>query len=139
MLCAEIHLALANGVQLDIAPDKVSAMSVPAGGATALLCANVDPNVVQLLGRWKSDAMIRHLHVSAQPLIGKHATHTFQTGNFTFEPGNQLPPDFAVHMARGRFHLLHSFFFSHPPALMAMGRAGKPCTRMDGVGQSFSL
>ena len=58
MLRAGIHLVLADGVQPDITPDEVSAHSLRAGGAAALLCTNVDPNVIQLLGRWKSDAMI---------------------------------------------------------------------------------
>ena len=35
------------------------------GGATALLCANIDKQSIQLLGRWKSDAMLRYLHVHA--------------------------------------------------------------------------
>ena len=66
---------------------------------TALLCANVDPNNLQLLGCQKSNAMICYLHVSAQPVIGKCAARMFQAGNFTFGPGKQLPPDFAMHVA----------------------------------------
>ena len=99
MLRAGIHLVLVDGVQLDITPDEVSARLLRAGGATALLCANVNPNVIQLLGHWKSDAMIHYLHVLAQPVIGKYATRMFQAGNFTFGPGNQLPPHFAMHVA----------------------------------------
>jgi hypothetical protein len=33
----------------------------------ALLCANIDPSSIQLLGRWKSDTMIRYLRVFANP------------------------------------------------------------------------
>ena len=40
-----------------------------------------------------------HLHVSTQPLIGKCAALVLKAGNFTFGPGNQLPPDFAILMA----------------------------------------
>ena len=42
--------------------------------------------------------MICYLHVLAQPVISKYAARMFQAGNFTFGPGNQLPPDFAMHM-----------------------------------------
>ena len=39
-----------------IDPFLISARSLRPGGATALLCAGIDPDVIQLLGRWKSDA-----------------------------------------------------------------------------------
>ena len=35
-----------------------SARSLRAGGATALLCAGVDPIITQLVGRWKSDGRL---------------------------------------------------------------------------------
>ena len=143
MLHAGIHLVLADGVQLDITPDEVSARSPRAGGATALLCANVNPNVIQLLGQWKFNAMIRYLHVLAQPVIGKYATRMSHRGNFTFGPGNQLLPDFAMYVApepKDLNELQHvspaTFLFSLPLTLMALGGAGELCTRMDRVGQS---
>jgi hypothetical protein len=42
--------------KLGIQPHEIDARSLRAGGDTALLCANVDPNKIQILGRWKSDA-----------------------------------------------------------------------------------
>ena len=48
-----------------IPPDAISARSLRPGGATALLCANVDSDAIQLLGRWKSDAMLRYLRIQA--------------------------------------------------------------------------
>jgi hypothetical protein len=50
-------------------PDDVSARSVRAAGAMALLCADVDSDRIRLLGRWQSDQMFRYLHVQAEPLI----------------------------------------------------------------------
>jgi hypothetical protein len=35
----------------------------PANGAMALLCANVNPNTIQMLGRWCCDEMLGYLHL----------------------------------------------------------------------------
>ena len=41
---------------------------VRAAGTTTLLVAKVDPDVIQLLGRRRSDEMMRYLHLSAGPV-----------------------------------------------------------------------
>ena len=43
----------------------ISARSLRPGGATALLWANVDKTLIQLIGCWKSNAMLHYLHVFA--------------------------------------------------------------------------
>jgi hypothetical protein len=48
---------------IGITADEVSARYLRAGGAMALLCGKVDMNLIQILGRWHSDAMIRYLHM----------------------------------------------------------------------------
>jgi hypothetical protein len=48
-------------------PHDISARSLRAGGAMALLCANVDSNVIKLIGRWRSDEMLRYLHLQSYP------------------------------------------------------------------------
>jgi hypothetical protein len=53
-------------------PADISARSLRAGGAMALLCAKVDTNIIKLLGRWRSDEMLRYLHLQAYPQM-----HTF--------------------------------------------------------------
>ena len=62
----------------------LSARSLRPGGATALLCANVSADAIQLLGRWKSDAMFRYLRIQAA------TTHYSQlmldNGSYTFAP-----------------------------------------------------
>jgi hypothetical protein len=50
---------IVNFHRIGISPDEVSACSLRAGGAMALLCGKVDKNLIQMLGRWHSDAMIR--------------------------------------------------------------------------------
>ena len=68
-----------HGTRLDIKPHEIDSRSLRAGGATALLCAGVDVNIIQLLGRWRSDAMIRY------------ASDMFAAGNYTFNPGWTVP------------------------------------------------
>lgn len=78
---------------LGIHPNEIDARSLRAGGATALLCANVDQNTIQLLGRWKSDAMIRYLHISANPQVHQHAHQMFTHGQASFSPPSSQQPE----------------------------------------------
>ena len=71
---------------LNINPCKIDSRSPCSGGATTSLCAQVDRDLVQLQGCWKSDAMMRHLHVSASPWVNKFAEQMFKAGSFTFPP-----------------------------------------------------
>lgn len=72
-------------------PKDISARSLRAGGAMALLCGNVDHNLIQMLGRWHSDSMMRYLHLQAQPVMKKFATAMFNDGNYTFLPDETVP------------------------------------------------
>jgi hypothetical protein len=64
----------------------LSARSLRPGGATALLCAGVDADVIQLLGRWKSDAMLRYLRVAATANTRNFAQTMLNAGAYTFAP-----------------------------------------------------
>ena len=55
------------GADLGFLPSEVSVRSLRVAGATALLIAKVDPDVIRLLGRWRSDKMLRHLHLTSEP------------------------------------------------------------------------
>jgi hypothetical protein len=74
-----------------IAADEVSARSLRAGGAMALLCGKADMNLIQILGRWHSDAMIRFLHMQAQPIVQHFAAKMYNNGNFSFLPDETVP------------------------------------------------
>lgn len=37
----------------------------------ALLVAEVDPDIIQILGRWRPDEMFHYLHLSAEPIMKK--------------------------------------------------------------------
>ncbi len=79
------------GPSLGFLPSDVSARCLRAAGANALLCANVDPDVIRLLGRWRSDEMLRYLHLQAAPLMNDFSRRMLAGGQFTLIP-NQLVP-----------------------------------------------
>jgi integrase len=72
--------------ELGIQSNEIDARSLRAGGATALLCAQIDPNAIQLLGRWKSDSMIRYLHIAANPHTQQYASQMLNQGLASFHP-----------------------------------------------------
>ena len=72
--------------------EEVSARSLRAAGTTALLVAKVDLDIIQLLGRWRwrSDEMMRYLHLSASPVMKDFARKMLHA-DYTLAP-NQLVP-----------------------------------------------
>jgi hypothetical protein len=77
--------------ELGYLPSDVSARSLRAGGAMALLCGNVDTHTIKLVGRWKSEAMFRYLHAQALPIIRNLARTMLIHGNFTLVAGAMEP------------------------------------------------
>ena len=59
------------GHDLGFLPADVSARCLRAAGANALLLAKIDPDVIRLIGRWRSNEMLRYLHVQAAPLMSQ--------------------------------------------------------------------
>ena len=57
----------------------------------ALLCAQVDANVIQLIGRWRSDEMLRYLHVQTEPVMRDFSSRMLQHGSFTLHPNADVP------------------------------------------------
>jgi hypothetical protein len=93
---ADITLALRRAATalfatLGIPPLELSARSLRAGGAMAMLCARIDTDTIQLIGRWRSDAMLRYLHLQAIPHMRSVAPAMIAHGNFTFRPGTDVP------------------------------------------------
>jgi hypothetical protein len=54
---------------LGIAPQDISVRSLRLSGTMALPIADVDTDKIRLLGRWRSDEMLRYLHVQALPIL----------------------------------------------------------------------
>ena len=49
----------AAGLSIGFTESEISARSLRAGGAMALLVAQVDPDTIRLAGRWRNDMMLR--------------------------------------------------------------------------------
>jgi hypothetical protein len=103
---------------LGIQPSEINARSLRAGGATALLCATIDQNTIQVLGRWKSDAMSRYLHVAVTPPPHQYAKAMMTRGQASFaqvtKPCNILaneqfspPLEEFLHLRGNRLQFLH--------------------------------
>jgi hypothetical protein len=58
----------------------------------ALLCSGVDTDVIRLVGRWKSDEMLRYLHVQALPHTTALAHDMVRHGAFSLLPHQQIAP-----------------------------------------------
>jgi hypothetical protein len=79
------------GPQLGFLASDVSARSCRAGGAMALLCGRVDTSIIQLVGRWRSDVMLRYLHLQAGSLMSGMAATMLNAGAFQLIPGQEVP------------------------------------------------
>jgi hypothetical protein len=93
---ADITLALrlsvsALGPGIGLLPSDVTAKSLRAGGAMALLLAHVDTDIIRLIGRWRSDEMLRYLHLQAQPIMRNFASLMLHGGDYTLLPGQDVP------------------------------------------------
>ncbi len=89
---ASLKLAVHTmGPSLGFLDKDISARSLRAAGAMALLCAHVDSDTIRLLGRWRSDEMLRYLHVQAVPVMRDFAQRMLTHGSFTFLPNSEVP------------------------------------------------
>jgi hypothetical protein len=79
------------GPTVGFLPADISARSLRAAGAMALLCAQVDTDVIRLLGRWRSDEMLRYLHIQAEPVMRDFARRMLVGGAFTLLPNQTVP------------------------------------------------
>ena len=65
---------------------EISAKALRATGATALLNENIVGDKIKLLGRWKSDAMLRYLHLQAHHLMQGYSTIMLDGGDYNLLP-----------------------------------------------------
>jgi hypothetical protein len=79
------------GPSVGFLPSDISARSLRAAGAMALLCAQVDSDIIRLLGRWRSDEMLRYLHVQAEPVMRDFSRRMLTGGSFTLLPNQEVP------------------------------------------------
>jgi len=75
------------GPALGLSPQDISARSLRAGGAMALLIAKVDTDTIGLIGRWRSDTMLRYLTTQAEPVMRDFSQRMVNHGQFVLLPG----------------------------------------------------
>ena len=69
-----------------IAPKNLSACSLGAGGAMALLQGGCNPSVIKLLARWKRETMIKYLHQQSLLDFQNLPAKMFNNWTYTFLP-----------------------------------------------------
>ena len=74
------------GPLVGFTPVDVSARSIWAGGAMALLMACVDMDTIRLVGRWRSNVMLRYLHTKAKTFTEGLASRMVQHGDYALIP-----------------------------------------------------
>ena len=70
----------------------LSAHSLRDSGTMALLCAQVDTDIIRPLGRWHSDEMLCYLHLLAEPVMHNFASRMLNHGNFVLHPNHDEVP-----------------------------------------------
>ena len=75
-----------------LSPADVSARSLRAGGAMALLVGKVDTDTIKLLGRWHSDAMCRYLHQDSLGVMQRLSALMLNHGSYNFLTATPPPP-----------------------------------------------
>ena len=70
------------GTPLGSTHHDVSARSLRASGAMALLYSGVDKDIISLIGRWRSDEMMRYLHMQAEPIMRNFFKLMIGHGNY---------------------------------------------------------
>jgi len=91
MLSSHITVALHAsttilGRSLGFLPSDVSERSLQ-----ALLFAHVDMDCILLVGRSRSDEMLRFLHLQAQPIMHDLSCQMLAGGNYSLIPGQDIP------------------------------------------------
>ena len=79
------------GTHLGFMHHDVSAISLWASGAMALLCSGVYNDIISLIGRWRSNKMLRYLHVQAEPIIRNFSKLMISHDNYNLLPHNEVP------------------------------------------------
>ena len=79
------------GPSLEFLESDVSVCCLQAAGANALLNARVDLEIITLISRWRSDEMLRYLHVQNLTIMKNFVAQMLQHDKYTLIP-NQLVP-----------------------------------------------
>ena len=80
-----------SGENLGFLPKDVSARSLRATGAMALLCSGIDTDIIRLIGRWRGYEMLRYIHLQAEPLMRGFSKRMVTHGNYSMLPAQHVP------------------------------------------------
>ena len=80
-----------SGENLGFLPKDVSARSLRAAGAMALLCSSIITDIIRLIGRWRSEEMLRYLYLQVEPLMRGFSKRMVTHGNYRMLPGQRVP------------------------------------------------
>ncbi|EJK60709.1 hypothetical protein THAOC_18890, partial [Thalassiosira oceanica] len=87
MLTSLLRRAVRACPECGLVESDISARSLRATGAMAMLCGGVDPCRIKLFGRWRSDELLTYLHVQAEPLYRDISETMLRGGDYQFVPG----------------------------------------------------
>ena len=79
------------GTHLGFTHHDVSARSLRSAVAMALLYSGVDNDIISIIGRWRSDEMLRYLYVQAEPIMTNFSILMISHGNYNLLPHNEVP------------------------------------------------
>ena len=82
---------LLAGTHLGFTYKDVSARSLRAVGSMSLLCSGLENDIIILIGRWRSDEMLRYIHVQAEPIMRNYSKLMISHGNYNLLPHNEVP------------------------------------------------
>ena len=80
-----------SGDNLVFLPKYVSARSLRADGAMALLRSGIDTDIICLIGRWRSDEMLCYLHLQVEHLMRGFSKKMVTHGNYSILLGQRVP------------------------------------------------
>ena len=77
------------GADYGVKPVDISARSLRASGAMAMLCAGIDSTKTRLMGRWNSDSMMDYLHIQSPSLVKDFSRKMLAAGSYSLLPGTR--------------------------------------------------
>ena len=79
------------GTHLRFTYKDVSGRSLWAAGVMSLLCYCMNNEIISLIGRQRSDKMLRYLQVQAEPIMRNYSKLMISHGNYNLLPHNEVP------------------------------------------------
>ena len=82
---------LLAGTHLGFTYKDVSARFLQEAGTMALLCSGLDTAIISIIGRWRSDKMMRYLHVPDETIMRNYSKLMISHSNYNLLPHNEVP------------------------------------------------